>query len=421
MSTYVFADCSAFYVSCERLFNPSLEALPIVVLSPHDNCVVALSQEAKQLGIKIGDPYFIIKAFCLRMNVIIFSANYKLYGDISHRVMNLLSSVAEEIEVNSIDEAYLKFSDRQSPAAIDSICREIREKIKKWVGISLTMGIATTKTLAKVANKIALKDPSVGVCDLTSPARQKHALQTSLIQDFSEMNARLKEQLKAMEILTVWDFCQMEPSLIRRMMGAASEHMVWELRGIDKMSDTVQSPKKSISLSRTFENILTDSSVLDEALATFMRGASDQLKAQKSCAKVLFVFLEAILDENHGSHSHFSISSSFGAPTNDPTQMIMTAKQCVNKLYSPTECYTKCGVVLLDLIPEDLLTQDHVVSSQKAQRRKLKETVDEFNAFYRKNTLSYGAMGTNRSGKITISHLIQKPAQWNGLAFALAK
>ena len=420
MDCFVLADCNNFYVSCERLFNPALEGLPVIVLSNNDGCVVARSQEAKRLGIKMGDPWFKIKAFCMQMKVTAWSSNYRLYGDISHRIMSLLSSTAEEIEVYSIDEAFLRYSCSQTSEPLLSVCREIRAKAGKWVGIPVSMGIAPTKTLAKVANDMAKKHPE-GIFDLTSPSVQKRVLEDCPAGDVWGIGPRLRERLNAMEIRTAWEFCQTEPAVIRRRMGVVGERMLWELRGVSCLPISEPAPKKSICCSRSFGRVVSDPKELAEALSSFVSGACVKLRAQKSCAGSISVFLEAILDERQGSRTHFGISSSFSMPTNDTSQLITAAKQCLKKLYSPTERYKKCGVILSGLVAEDLGPGDLFLRPPDPKRRKLLDLVDELNAFYGKNTIWHGAMGTDRPWKAKSDKCSPQYTEWQSLPFAFAK
>lgn len=421
MSYFVLADCNNFYVSCERLFNPRLELRPVIVLSNNDGCVVARSQEAKQLGIKMGDPYFKIKEFCSQMKVIIYSSNYKLYGDISQRVMTILSSMAEEIEIYSIDEAFLKYSSSLTQESIFSICMEMRHKIKRWVGIPISVGIAPTKTLAKVANDLAKKNRSSGVFDLTSESVQKEVLQNYPVGEIWGVGSRLRQRLNVIEIRTAWEFREADPTLIRRKMGVVGERMLWELRGVSCLSLEEPAPKKSISYSRSFGRVVSDPVELSEALSTFVSGACVKLRDQNSCARAMCVYLEAVLDAKQGTRRHYGMTTSFSFPTNDTSQIITSAKKCLKKMFLETEHYKKCGVILLDLISEKLVLTDLFFASPDPKRRKLNDTVDALNAYYGKNTIFYGATGIDRSWKMKSDKCSPYYTEWDGLAIAFAK
>lgn len=419
MSYFILADCNNFYVSCERLFNPKLHGRPIIVLSNNDGCVVARSQEAKKLGIKMGDPYFKIKEFCDRMKVVVYSSNYKLYGDISQRVMDILSSFAEDIEVYSIDEAFLEFSDSNS--SIFPLCMEIRNKIKRWVGIPISLGMGPTKTLAKIANDFAKKN-ELGVFDLTALSIQEELLQDYLVEEIWGIGSRLKERLHAMGVRTAWQLREMEPTAIRRKMGVVGERIVWELRGVSCLPLSESVPKKSISYSRSFGKIVNDPEELAEALSTYVSGACVKLRAQNSSAKAICVYLEAIMDAKEGTRRHYSMTASFPMPTNDTPQMITTAKQCLTKMFSKTERYKKCGIILLDLISDNLVLPDLFLGSPNTKRRRLLDTVDALNTYYGKNALFYGAMGINKSWKTRSDRRSNySTTEWENLAIAWAK
>lgn len=399
MSHFILADCNNFYVSCERLFNPKLEGLPIIVLSNNDGCVVARSQESKNIGIKMGQPYFQIKDLCRINKVAVYSSNYCLYGDLSERVMNILSQAAPEIEVYSIDEAFLRY-----PASLTSellICEsiELRKKVKKWVGLPISLGIAPTKTLAKVANDIAKKKPE-GIFDLSCPIIQKKILQDYPIGDVWGIGSRLSEQLRGMGVLTAWDFKEINPLIIRKKMGVVGERMLWELQGLSCLQIEEPKQKKSITSSRSFGKVITEEKDLAEALATFISTACVKLRSQFSSATAICVFLEAILDGKLGTRRQYSMTKSFKSPTSDTSQIISTAKAILSKIFVANERYKKCGIILLDLLPENSVTPDLFLEAPDPRRRALMQSVDGLNAHFGKDTIFFGAEGTNPQWKM---------------------
>ena len=393
----------------------------MIVLSSNDGCVVSRSQEAKKLGIKMGEPFFKIRGFCDRMKVTVFSSNYKLYGDISQRVMDVLLSMAEEIEIYSVDEAFLKFSDSRVPENMFQLCVELKRKVKRWVGIPISLGIAPTKTMAKVANDMAKKDRSVGVFDLTSPAIQKQILQNYPVGEIWGIGSKLSERLHAIEIRTAWEFREAEPTFIRRKMGVVGERMLWELRGISCIPLDEPAPKKNICFSRSFGKTVSDPVELAEALSTYVCGACVKLRAQNSCAGAIMVFLEAVLDAKEGSRRHYGMTDSFPQPTNDTPQIITAAKQCLKKMFRENERYKKCGIILLDLISEDLIIPDLFLGAAHPKRRRLMDAVDGLNIYYGKNTLFYGATGIDRPWKTRAEKCSQYYTEWEGLAVVWAK
>lgn len=400
-SVYVLADCNNFYVSCERLFNPKLEGIPVIVLSNNDGCVVARSQEAKKIGIKMGQPYFQIAAFCERNQVSVLSSNYRLYGDLSARVMNILTEEAMDIEIYSIDEAFMQFTGSSSDDEIFFKCIELRKKIKKWVGLPVSLGIAPTKTLAKIANDLAKKDP-LGVFDLRSSIVQKEILEKYPIQSVWGIGSKLAERLKSLEIFTAWDFKEMDASFIRKKMGVVGERMLWELRGVSCLELEETKAKKSITSSRSFGKIITERATIEEALATYVHTACTKLREQGSCANGLCVFLESLDDLNKGSGArrYFSMIQSFVFPTSDTSLIIKEAKKLLLKMFIEKERYKKCGVILLDLVLETSVIPDLFLGDFDPKRMALMQTVDNLNERFGKGTIFFGAMGTRAEWKM---------------------
>lgn len=397
-SYFVLADCNNFYVSCERLFNPKLEGRPVIVLSNNDGCIVARSQEAKQLGFKMGEPYFKVKDFCRRMGVAVYSSNYQLYGDISQRVMCILSGMAEEIEIYSIDESFLQYFDIASDV-LEVNCCEIRRIVKKWTGIPISLGIAPTKTLAKVAADYAKKNKA-GVFNLSLPEIQKKILQDYPIEEIWGIGSRWKEKLYILGIRTAWEFREMDPVVIRRKMGVVGERMLWELRGISCLRLEEAVPKKSITCSRSFGKVVTESSELAEALSNYVNTACIKLRQQSSCAQAMCVFTESVFDSQTGARRYNSAAASFSMPTYDTPQIITKAKQCLMQLYRKGEQYKKCGIILLDLISEANIVPDLFLGGIDPKRSALMYAVDGINAKFGKNILFYGAMGVQQTWKM---------------------
>lgn len=420
MGSFALVDCNNFYVSCERLFNPSLEGKPVVVLSNNDGCVVARSQEAKRLNIKMGDPYFKIKDFCSKYNVIVFSSNYQLYGDISQRVMEILTSWAPEIEVYSIDEAFLKFP--QMPVHdLERSCSDIRTKVKKWVGIPISVGMATTKTLAKVANHHAKKDPS-GIFNLLSQAKRMSVLDAFPVDEVWGIGSANRQKLHALGVQTALDFARMDPVAIRRSMGVIGERMVWELRGTSCLPlEDIHEPKQSITCSRSFGKRVTDLRELSEALATFVHSACETLREQQSCAQGVYVFLEAMVDPQSPARRHYNMAVRLPMPTNDTSLVIAAAKRSIELLYNKSEVYKKCGVILLDLIPDNSIFPDLFEQGQHPKRHRLMHTLDAINARHGKESLFFAAMGTSPSWKMKSNRRTRcYSTSWTDLAFAKA-
>jgi DNA polymerase V len=401
MDYFVLVDCNNFYVSCERLFNPRLEARAVIVLSNNDGCVVARSREAKQLGIPMGAPFFKIRDVCRHQNILVYSSNYALYGDLSQRVMQILTEMSPEIQIYSIDEAFLKFSGSTPPEEMRAHCVSIRKKIKKWVGIPTSIGIAPTKTLAKVANDLAKKDTVHGVFDLSSPEVQLKILKDYPIEEVWGIGSRLKVKLQSWGIYTAGEFREADPVFIRRKLGVVGERMLWELRGISCLPlELERAPKQSITCSRSFGQAVTEQEGLEEALATYMASACVRLREEGSCAQALCVFVEAYLDAKAGTRQTFSTAIDLPFPTHDTPVLIHIAKQCLKKIFRVGHRYKKCGVILLDLIAQERIAPDLFTGNVDPKRERVAGIVDALNAHLGKNTLFYGAMGIDPSWKM---------------------
>lgn len=396
MSHFALVDCNNFYVSCERVFDPRLEGRAVIVLSNNDGCVVARSQEAKQLGIPMGEPFFKIRELCARRKIAVYSSNYQLYGDLSERVMTMLAATAPALQVYSIDEAFLWFPPTLSSEEVFARCVEIRQTIKQWVGIPTSIGIAPSKTLAKVATKLAKKEKTHGVVDLSSPLLQEVALKEFPIREVWGIGARLEERAHRMGIQTAWDFCQKNPSLIRREMGIVGERMVWELRGISCLPLTEAQPNKSISCSRSFGRAVTEYEELAEALSTHVASACEKLRQQESCARAMCVYVMALVDSSTGERRCFGSTIDLALPSNSTPDLIHSAKACLLRLFCRGQRYKKCGVIMIDLVPEESVEPDLFIGMEDDKRRRVLTTVDGINARFGKNTLFYGAMGVER-------------------------
>lgn len=420
MSYFLLVDCNNFYVSCERLFNPELEGKPVIVLSNNDGCVVARSQEAKKLGIQMGEPFFKIKGLCKHSKVRVYSSNYQLYGDISQRIMQVLHQLAPEIEVYSIDEAFLKYPNTLSQEDIFKASVEIRQLIKKWIGMPVSIGIAPSKTLAKVANDIAKQDPT-GIVDLSSSERRELILKKFAIGDVWGVGSKTQSKLRSVGVCTAWQFREMDPSNVRRQFGVVGERMLWELRGVSCLELEKIQPKKSLCYSRSFGKSIGDLATLAEALSTYVANACVKLRKQKSSAQALHVFLETHFDPETKTRQSYSTVVMLDFPTNDTPQIICAAKRCLMKLFRENELYKKCGVTLLDLIPEAVVMPDFLFGGFNKKRQDLAETVDSLNARFGKNTLFYAAMGVSADWKLNCEKRSrQYTTCWSDLASAQA-
>lgn len=398
MGYFVLADCNNFFVSCEKLLNPSLEGHPVVVLSHLGGIIIARSQEAKALGIAMGTPYFQIKDFCERMKVISYTCNHALYQDTSEKVMKILASFAEEMEIYSIDEAFLLFSNPLFRESKVDLCHTIKEKIFKEVGIPVSFGMAPTKTLAKIASDLAKKDRSNGICDLTDPDFVRITLKNLPVEDVWGIGKKMKQHLYKIGIRTAADFIDMELHRIRSLFGVCGERICLELKGICcSPLSSHHSPKKTLTYSRLFEKIITEQDALAQMLSRYVCKACENLREEGSYAKGMEITLESILNPKLGTRQIDSRKISFQEPINDSCTMITAAKQCLGDIYHEGSRYKKCGVTLLDLISEEHIPLDLFSSHVQQKRRRLMKTIDALNESCGKNTLFFGSCSSFQS------------------------
>jgi DNA polymerase V len=393
MGYFVLIDCNNFYVSCERLFDPKLERRAVIVLSNNDGCVVARSQEAKEMGISMGVPFFQIRDFCHHRFVAVYSSNYPLYGDISRRIMALLKKENDECQVYSIDEAFLYYPASMSHEEVMVCCQEIQRKIRQWVGIPVSCGIGPTKTLAKAASQLAKKAFSQGVFSLCSSLQQEKELNKFPIGNIWGIGRRGNERLHALGVYTAKEFRDKDPYFIRQIMGVVGERILWELRGKSCLPLEEMGPKKSLTATRSFGKVVTEFQELSEALSTHVATVMQKLRLQGGYALALCVFVEFLSKTPTSYRQAASQEVSFPFPMNDTSQMITVAKNCLKELFCEGKRYKKCGVVLWDLVLEENVEQDLFVQRKDSKRLLLTKTMDALNQQMGKRSLFFAAEG----------------------------
>ena len=392
MSIFLLVDCNNFYVSCQRIFNPSLEKKPVVVLSNNDGCIIARSNEAKNLGIPMGAPYFEYRRLLTRHKVTVFSSNYELYGDISNRIMTILRDFGVDIEVYSIDEAFLRIESAR--INVTDFCLSIRQKIKMWVGIPVSIGIGPSKTLAKVANLIAKRQNLNGVYDLTDPQRQNQILPEMNLSDVWGIGNRLVIQLNKLGIQNPQQLRDAPTMEIRKRFGVTVERTVLELRGVSCLSLQNFQPRKNIICSRSFRQPLQNIRDMEEAISQFTATACIKLRKQKSKAQGLYVFLQTNLWSKKERPYSNGVFCPFEAPTADTSDVIQIAKKELQKIYLPQRQYKKAGVMLTDIIPENSVQTDLFVNyPQHRKRDRVMQVLDEVNAALGAKSLYLAAQG----------------------------
>ncbi|MDC0498593.1 Y-family DNA polymerase [Alphaproteobacteria bacterium] len=343
-------DCNNFYASCERIFNPKLMRRPIVVLSNNDGCIITRSAEAKKLGIKMGEPYFKAKKIIDKNNVKVFSSNYSLYGDISQRVMETLARFAPDIEIYSIDEAFLGLNGFEN-YELGAYCSYIRRTVKQWVGIPVSIGVSSTKTLSKIANNLAKKNKEYdGVCILKSWFEINDALKLTPIGDVWGIGRRLSFFLQKYNIKTAYDFTQLDKGWVRKNMGVVGEKTFLELCGVSCIElDLIPSDKKSCCVSRSFSKPIEKIHDLEESVSAYGTRVAEKIREEGLMAESMSVFvLTNYFNRKEKQYSN-SIKLQLPFPTNNSIKIVKRALQGIRKIYREGYRYKKAGVILYGL------------------------------------------------------------------------
>ncbi len=379
---FALVDCNNFYASCERLFRPDLAGKPVLVLSNNDGCVVARSAETKALGIKMGVPVFQVKDVIRQHNIQVFSSNYPLYADLSSRVMRTLETLAPRVEVYSIDEAFLDLTGMKSVCALEDFGRQVKSTVEQWTGISVCIGIAPTKTLAKLANHAAKKYPATGgVVDLTSKERQKKLLALTPVGDIWGVGKKLTQKLEAIGIHTALELAQSSPERIRQQFSVVLERTLYELNGVPCLEiEEVAPHKQQIISSRSFGRLITRLDDMKQAIAQYTARAAEKLRAEQQQAKVLTVFIQTNrFKQSRNSYSN-SATGQLAIPSSDTRVLTTLAMQLLQSIWKDEYQYNKGGVMLADFYDQHAL-QTHLFddAQQTATSNKLMAAVDSIN------------------------------------------
>jgi DNA polymerase V len=383
-------DCNNFYVSCERVFNPRLRCKPVVVLSNNDVCVVARSEEAKTLGIPMGAPVFMYEALFKQHNVISFSSNYTLYADMSRRVMATLSQFTPEVEIYSIDEAFLNLSGFTNHNPTE-YAKEIKKAVKRVTGIPISVGIGPTKTLAKAANRLAKKNPMCGGCIqyYRTPKDGRFPVEYQG-RGCMGVGIRYANLLHQNWISTALDMKNASDTWVKKHMTVVGLRTVWELRGIPCMDlENMADPRKQIIRSRSFGMSVEDIQELREAVSTHTTRAAEKLRAQESVTPFISVFIET----NRFKTDEPQYSNSAGRHLPEPTAytplLIKYAIAYLERIYRKGYRFIKAGVVLMDIIPEDQIQLNLFVPRRPIARdRALMKAVDTTNIKWGSSTIN---------------------------------
>lgn len=407
MPVFALVDCNNFYASCEKLFRPDLKDTPVVVLSNNDGCVVARSREAKSLGIKMGVPVFQIKAEMQRHGILAFSSNYALYADLSSRVMRTLEEMAPRVEVYSIDEAFLDLTGIESAISLVEFGQQVRERIGHWIGITVCVGIAPTKTLAKLANHAAKKYPATqGVVDLTNPDRQRRLLALVPVDDVWGVGRRLSKRLNALGITTALDLANASPRAIRDQFSVVLERTVRELNGESCIElEEIPPTKKQIVCSRSFGVKVKHFELLREAVCEYATRATEKLRKVQQQAKVLTVFIRTSpFKDNEPQYSN-SASGELLIPSYDTRDFIELANHLLKRIWKDGFRYAKAGVMLSDFYDPGMfqpgLFDDVSTRSNSQQLMSVLDTINQSGA----GKVFFAGQGTKKDWSMKREHL----------------
>ena len=351
---FALVDCNSFYASCERVFRPDLRTKPVVVLSNNDGCVVALTKEAKNLGVKMCDPWFKIEREFKQKGGIAFSSNYELYGDISSRIMSILEELAPKVEVYSIDEAFLDLTGISHCMNLEEFGRTCQKQIMQYTGMPVRVGIGPTKTLAKAASYGAKRYPTTqGVLDITDLYRREKLMTLMPVNEIWGVGRRLNKRLISQKVLTTFDLINMNIEQVRKQFSIMLVNTIRELKGESCIPlDNAPSPKKQIVVSRTFSTRVTELDYLEEAVSDYAARAAEKLRKEGKTCKMLSVFIRTNPFRKQDIQHREIRSFSMLYPTNDTRDLIKHAKLLLKDLYKEGFNYNKAGIMLNNFFDE---------------------------------------------------------------------
>lgn len=397
---YALVDCNNFYASCERVFRPDLNGKPIVVLSNNDGCIIARSNEAKAVGIPMGAPAFEQKAVFAKHNVQVFSANFALYGDMSHRVFSILQEYAPQSEIYSIDEIFLRF-DGLKLLSLHTYGLEMRRKVLKWTGIPVSVGIAATKSLAKVANRIAKKFPveTGGSYVIDNEEKRIKALKWLAVEDVWGIGRQHAKRLKTLGVRSAFDFTQLSDAWVRGHMSVVGLRLKQDLCGSPVIELEAVQAKKTIATTRTFERNYTSKSDIKERVVSFAVVCAEKLRKQNSCCNSLMLFLTT--NWNRKDLPQYSRNTVVKLPfaSNSSIELARFAEQALDKIFAGGYAYKKAGVIVMDLVSQQQVQQT-LFDNSNPKHRSLMEVIDKLNAKHGQQKVRLGAQDQNRLWKM---------------------
>ncbi len=409
---YALVDCNNFYASCERVFQPKFNGKPVAILSNNDGCVISRSNEAKALGIKMGAPAFQIKDLIRTGNVQIFSSNYALYGDLSNRVMGVLSQFTPNLEVYSIDEAFLNF-DGMNVQDYHYYGIQMKTRIQKWVGIPVCIGFAQTKALSKVANKIAKKyqDKTSGVYVIDSEEKRIKALKWTKIEDVWGIGHRMEKKVKLRNIFTAYDFTlPQHEAWIKKEMGIIGMRLKYELEGKSVLNlEPIVEQKKSIATTRSFPKQISEFDDLRERITTFASVCAEKLRKQKSSCHTIIVMLVIDKHSVQTSKYYFNMAVTLPFASNSTFTISNTAIDMLKQLHKGNEHlkFKKAGVIVTSLVDEDK-KQFQLFDEENPKHLILMQTIDKLNKKIGDKKVKLATQNLNLTWNMKQNHLSKK-------------
>ncbi|MCU0425860.1 MAG: Y-family DNA polymerase [Candidatus Kapabacteria bacterium] len=416
-SQIALVDCNNFYASCERVFNPKLRGVPVIVLSNNDGCVIARSNEAKALGIPMGAAMFEWKPLCEHYGVKVFASNYELYGDMSQRVMNTLARFVPDecLEEYSIDEAFMDLSHIPAETLLEKT-RIIRARILRWTGIPVSIGIAPTKTLAKIANRFAKRTPGLnGILPLLDEKMISAALRKTDVSDVWGVGRQLTKAYNAKGIRSALDLSQADERWIKQRGTITAWRTQRELRGIPAMTfDTQPQTRKTILCSRSFKEAVREKTVIQEALALYVSKAAERLRAQQSYCGVLSVYLSTsrFQDEEHNYANACQIT--LHGETSATPKLIRAAQEALEQIFVEGYAYKRVGVTLLEIIPRDRFQEDLFIRPTTDDDT-LSSLMDGINKRFGRNTVRIASAGHSQMLSPSEQRSKRFTTAWNDL------
>lgn len=418
---YGLCDCNNFFVSCERVFRPDLEGRPVVVLSNNDGCVVARSNEAKAIGIGMGQPYFQVRGLLERHGGTVFSSNFTLYGDLSRRVMATLRAQVSEIEIYSIDEAFFNLEGYDEP--LDELGRKIRATIRRHTGIPVSIGIAPTKTLAKIAAKLAKQYPKLGGCCYMHREEDIRKVLTKFpLRDVWGIGRRYGKAFDQMQILTAQQFIELDKQWVQGRMGITGVRTWQELRGTPSLPlDDLSTSKQQITVSRSFPHEVYDCADLERIVAEFATMCGEKLRGQGSLCRTIHCFL---MTNRHRADQPQHIEEAvhrFTAPTESTLELVKAARELLRSIYRTGYGYKKAGITLSDFEVRGTQQQSLFDAPADPRHERLMEVMDRMNRHYGRHTLKTAAEG-KQPFQMNREHISRRyTTEWSELLTVKAK